>query len=662
MARSLKRVLKIAWPFLTAVALWAVLYLPRISSHVQGGDTPEIVTGAELGSVIHPPGYPLMVWALHFWNRWIPGPSPYWDSSLLVSLFSMVTLATLLWIFRKNPVLALTGTFALATSQIFWRYSVLPDVFALHWMFVSMALAVFLETSIVSEKRRLWILSVIFGLSFANHHTTLFLAPLWIYQIKRVRHSATILGSLGTGALITGLSYLSLMRMNRCGMFSWGCIETFSDLWKHFSREDYGTFKLAAGDAELQFWSCLKMFAKFFSEGLWILFFLFGLFVGILGRRKFLKGLRGRSPRIEWVGWTCAVYVVVFFSLTNVRLQGFGAEIFTRFTLMPMILGSVFLMGLLESVLASEGWVQKLKGWKRTRIFQYSVVGLLVVSFFSGYLQNAMTNDFSDRRIIEEYGKNFLNQVPPEPAKPMIVTAMSDSTMFALYYLIGVMKLHPEIYVVNSSNFHKAWARRLYQRNIPGIRMNLPAGDSQQDLEYSYLNFVDDNADRFNFLAEADITDPNYHYVFSSVGRFIQKGRGQSFIPEEKVHIEKTQEWSDFYIPDYSKYDSDLKIYSKYSHYYLAKGLYEFQQRHLKASVAAFEKGLEAVPYCQPCLANKCFALSAGSGAEHKECFALLEKLATRYANYYSGDPFKGVTTVTESQDTTHAEFTGRPQ
>lgn len=538
--------------------------------------------------------------------------------------------------------MALLITLTLATSKIFWKFAELPDVFSLHWLFLSAALYFFTTHSIKQESKRLWILSILFGLSFANHHTTLFLAPIWIFQIKTVRNSKHVLLSLLTGALISALFYLSIFLQNRCTLYSWGCIESFRDLWNHFTRVDYGTFKLAAGTPTFEYWNTLLVFSKGILRDAPVLI---AFVLGVIGLsfRNSGKTTNSINPRNRAILICLGIYITIFYSLSNVKSSEFGLEIIDRFTVMPYILG-LFLIGKYLEYLINDKIlsIQKLKIYFSKTLSRLLIMGVLILSLLVGLLKNGPYNDFSDHTILDDYLKNILAQPGLDPKKPTLVAASQDSVFFGLYYMLGVLKIRPNFYVVNVFNLHKAWSLRTYQRNIPGIKIGSSFEDGQ-DSTYSIADFVLDNSEKFNILADIDTSSNKYKVVMAGVGRYLTNGNGREFLNEESLTIPRNSQWNDIPISDYSEYSHELDIYSRYAHYYLAKGLSYFDSRKMKEAVESFEKGLEIVPYCRPCLANKCFVLSAVIGKEHKECFDLLANFSSKYYNYYTGDPFTGV-------------------
>jgi hypothetical protein len=630
--------LKKCWPFLIASALWSLFYLPRLPVAIQGGDTPELATAAALLIVPHPPGYPLYIWLLRLGNFLLQGPSPYWESAFTTSLFSLAGMILLLFLRPDRPIVSLVLTISLALSSVFWHFSLLPDVFALHWFFIILSCFVFLTNKIKSEEQRLWWLSLVLGASFANHHTTLFLFPLWLFQIKAVRNARTILLSLGCGALISACFYLSIFLFDRNHILSWGNIENISDLWRHFTRADYGTFSLAATNHYSEYWVYQGLFWKsFFQESA---FFWSALILGLvfqaLSKRKTKPPVK--DPRLAAILGCFFFYTIVFFCLSNIAPRGFGHEVFKRFLGTPFVLLVIYGIARFD-----DSYLNRMHFFSRNvqeRFRVYFGVFLIAASLISGWYRNGLQLDFSNRRIIEELSVNYVRQKVPNPNKPTFVTAMSDSTLFALYYVLGVLKVREDFFLFNPGALHVEWYQKLIKKHFPQVNFTNIDLNAEGRM-YSMKDFIRDNQKEFNFLVEQDVSVPNFGLQYGVIGRFVKEGLDTEFV--RSTDLIRTVDWSSNYVPDYTEYNTELGVYSKYAHYYLAQGLKLFEKRKLKEAVESFEKGLEEVPYCLPCLANKCYILSAASSSEHQGCFELLKKMQANYFNYYSGQPFQGV-------------------
>src|SRR6202011_1640184 len=98
------------------------------------GDTPEYVTAAITLGVPHPSGYPLAVMLGHFFSILLPGPLPF-RVNLLSVVSSAATVGVLYFtafFLTGERAAAAVGALVLASSALFWEWSLVAEVFPLN--------------------------------------------------------------------------------------------------------------------------------------------------------------------------------------------------------------------------------------------------------------------------------------------------------------------------------------------------------------------------------------------------------------------------------------------------------------------------------------------------------------------------------------------------
>ncbi|MCB0411598.1 MAG: hypothetical protein KDD22_03685, partial [Bdellovibrionales bacterium] len=176
----------------------------------------------------------------------------------------------------------------------------------------------------------------------SHHHTILFLAlPLFAFLL--VRHFKFVLSPFkflgGIFFFLLGLTpYVYLWwAPAKSHIASWGHIESWANFTKHFFRQEYGTFQLAAGEHESNFFVSLYKFAQamwFQNWGLMALPFLAALFVLAL-RSKKAEG----KPFAAALALSFFFYVIVFHALANLDIENrLYLDVQTRFWLLPYLL------------------------------------------------------------------------------------------------------------------------------------------------------------------------------------------------------------------------------------------------------------------------------------------------------------------------------------
>ena len=159
------------------LAFIAIIYFLTLPASVQSGDTGELVTNAYYLRVSHPPGYPLWHILYHVPVKYFNLGTPFWMASLVTTLLMLISYSLLLFNFKKFETIGIVAV--LATVTVIWRYSLLPDVFALHVLFLTLVFLVFMKPHLLNK----WWMLLAISLSIAHHHTIVFVFPLFLYAL-----------------------------------------------------------------------------------------------------------------------------------------------------------------------------------------------------------------------------------------------------------------------------------------------------------------------------------------------------------------------------------------------------------------------------------------------------------------------------------------------
>lgn len=208
---------------------------PGISSWiVEGWDSAVLqITGSTWG-VPHSPGYPLYTIAANLFSRlvgWVaPASAVTWRVSLWSTTTSLLTLLCVYFIVRRigrDWVGALVAAGLLGTSFIFWRASIMAEVYSLNGLIFALTfwLAVTLpaEEEAAARDRRLVALGLVLGAGLVHHRTAFILPPavaLWLLagarSWRRAGRDLALTAGVAVLPLLTYL-YLPLAARTRAG-------------------------------------------------------------------------------------------------------------------------------------------------------------------------------------------------------------------------------------------------------------------------------------------------------------------------------------------------------------------------------------------------------------------------------------------------------------
>ena len=419
--------------YISLISLF-VLYFLTAPYTVQTGDTGELVTNSYFLRVSHPPGYPLWTLIYHLPVKFLPLLSPFHSAAMVTVLVSCLWLGILL--FQKRSTENLLLVLVLATSLYHWRYSILPDVFALHLLFLTLVFLVFMKPELLEK----WWMILLVSLSVANHHTIVFFFPLYVFALTKRFTWRKLVLSLVCGFASASL-YLLLLTFHPDEYGSWDNLQNFTDVLHHFLRKSYGTFSLALSKMGETEWSYL---IPDFILNYWSLLAVLG-YVCFKKRKEVLN----QKKRLLTLGLCLFTYGVVFQLFGSISLYGLGLTVFERFLLQPIL--TVFFLFLVVI------WNENIK-------FPKWLTGILLINVGLNVIQNYQLNNYRENTVVEDYAINVLNSLPSRA----IYHAIGDTHSGVSYYLHDIVKLRPDVSLIFSTA-HLKWGYAKSVKRYPDI-------------------------------------------------------------------------------------------------------------------------------------------------------------------------------------------------
>lgn len=222
------------------------LTLPQ--TFVAVGDAAEFAVATLTNGIPHPSGYPLFI-LLGKLTLLIPIE----NKLLLVNATSAVYASLTAWLaahiiykITKSIGSSLFAGFTLSTSLLFWKYSVVSEVFTLNTFF---AMLLIYLTLTIKRSKGMYILMFVAGLSLSNHLTIVLLFPGIIYILWKRNILPRMQQILyGIPILLLGLTpYLYFLWAGRhYPLQNWENPDNLGALFNIFFRRSYGTINLAA--------------------------------------------------------------------------------------------------------------------------------------------------------------------------------------------------------------------------------------------------------------------------------------------------------------------------------------------------------------------------------------------------------------------------------
>jgi hypothetical protein len=450
------------------------LYIGTLAPSVAGGDSGELAAAALTGGVPHPPGYPLFAMLARLFAALPFGPAPVWRVNLL-SAVAMAgaagLLVALVQLWTRDAAAALVAALLFGTNQVVWYHGTSVEIFGLGAFFVALAFLLWLAIERTASRRLVYALAFASGLGMCNQHTFIFVGlPLLARSLWVTRHA---LGRRGIATvLVVGLlglapyAYLVLASASPAAV-SWGDETTWSGLFAHVLRRNYGTLALGpaapgtgytdAGTFLPNLWSLLGHALPRFA---WL-----GVPLAVAGF-YFAGRAQKRPAEIIVLAGTLAGYAVVFCELCNLATN---AELYLT-QVSRFFIQSDFALAVAAGLGAAELW-----GWLRGRWpllerrprLAFVLPGLVLVL---GLVCNGGGASRRNQRVFADFAHAALASVPANA----IVVTYGDHVSGAISYFHEVERVRPDVIHLDREMLSHPWYAARKRRLHPDLR--LPAG------------------------------------------------------------------------------------------------------------------------------------------------------------------------------------------
>lgn len=255
--------------------LVAIVYYFTTARSVMEMDCAHLIASQYFFGVAHPTGYPL--YSLLGW-LFLRIPLSYniaFQANLLSGLYSIIALA---FIFKTLKIISefffesqdnnklsnqnyrlfiniarLVSVAALAFSKNYWRNSLSAEVYTLQVAITSAiifyAIDYFFDNNVKKNDKKLFIISILVGLGFANHLMTALIVPalLYVYFIKSNVESIKkrlldLIYYVFTAFFIVSIFYLIMsLRANQDPVINWGAPKNLRRLIEHITAKQFAS-------------------------------------------------------------------------------------------------------------------------------------------------------------------------------------------------------------------------------------------------------------------------------------------------------------------------------------------------------------------------------------------------------------------------------------
>jgi len=479
----------ISSPSMAGLLLSAVVLLVYVRTMIPGVgfiDSGELAAVACTLGIAHPTGYPLFTLVGWVFSR-LPLPGgEILHLNLMAALFSAAgifvffrLMISLLRRFSRGGtetggtgllVSAACSALLLAFSETYWAQAVAVEVYSLHLLFVPLILLLFVRAlygvegeeggggvADRSNRRRWMVFSLVVGLSFTNHMTTILLAVglLYLYfpplgapgsfgfivpSIKLTRAHVLTLGAMVLPFLL-GLSlYLYLpVRAARMPTFNWGDPVTVDSFFSHIGGKQYTVWIFSSAETA---WRQLGYFLTTLGSE-------FG-YTGVLFALIGLPSLYRVDKRF------CIASVLLFLTCVGYAINYDIHDIDSYFLLAYVVVALWAGFGIARALL----WMHRHR-WKK----QLSL-GIVVALSLAPLVFHVSDLDQSANHLVDDYTHNMFRSLEPDA---LVLSYQWDYWVSASYYYQTVEALRPDVTVVDKELLRRSWYLKELEQRVPWL-------------------------------------------------------------------------------------------------------------------------------------------------------------------------------------------------
>ncbi len=464
-----------------------VVYLQTMAPSVPFIDGGELAASCSTLGICHPTGYPLFTMIGWLFAHLPIATRVIVRLNMMSALFTAMGAAAMVYLVaemfghwfsferaetpltkKKNVVLEVSdlsnpsdlsvaiGIFAglsAAFSETWWAQSNAIEVYPLHCFLVPIALTFFFRMLRLEKQsfgKNSFLFALTLGLSFANHLTTVLLAPACLYLFFAISglntYSVKKVFRFIPAFALGLLPYLYFpIRSSQFPLMDWGHPTNLSSFFKHFSGGQYKIWMFTA-EAPAKNWP--YFWHEFPTE-----FSLVGFVLILIGLYALLVNNNKKH-----------IHLLIF-----VLLLFFGC-LFYSINFDILEIDPYFLIAYLACILMISFAGAQLTQWLKERwkesVPQIALILAVLFAIFEG-VANYTHVDESGNYMVEDYAMNVLKNLPPHA---IVFSTAWDFWLSGAFYYQLVEHIRPDVLVIDAAMLRdRPWYYSYLQQRDPEV-------------------------------------------------------------------------------------------------------------------------------------------------------------------------------------------------
>lgn len=524
-----------------------IFYLIFQTSTIYGGDAGDLVATSFVGGVAHPPGFPLYSF-LGYLAHFVPYSTPAWRVALLSSITISIALTLIthfMYRITHSFWIGFLSAATLGSTYVIWLYSIVPEVFMMNVMFLSILLVLGYSFSKHPHTKLFLIIGIVTGLAVSHHPIIVFALPsiliLMFTQQKWILKQPLTIKISGLAALI--ISWLvpyswAYYAAYRLAPLSWSDPINIQNMIHLITRNQYGSFQSGIDYAQTIQSRLLQIpaiFEFYFQD-----FSILGLLLATIGAIYAVKKYRmiGISLIVGFV-LTGPFY---FFYASYFLQSSFQIATAERFLTQSYVFISLLIgCGFFALIEIFKNRLHEPSQRKLHTLVTYGVLGvfaLLPLGFFISHYPKLII--LKNDRTAENFGKDLLDST----AKNSILFLRGDHPVFTTQYMYYALGYRTDVIPIHTTNFMNGTHRRLLEKQFPDLSIK-PYDNEKRDV-YDFI--VHHYKDRPIFTSAPFPFIPK-DYMWIPEGLVYRLYSPDDLPSDEDTYTRNTELWESYHDP-----------------------------------------------------------------------------------------------------------------
>jgi hypothetical protein len=442
------------------VAAAGLLFGATAARDIVVGDTPEFITAAITLGVPHGPGYPLFTILGHVFSLLPVGPLPF-RVNLLAAVCGAITVGIVYFTalhLTRHRLPSAGAALVLASSPLFWRWSLVAEVFSLNNLLASVFVFLLVLWQERPERTNFLVAAaLVSGLALTNQQTFVLFGPAVIFLLWQQRTlllaRPRLIAACVVALLIGLLPYLYVpWAAARYPVVNWQGVASLADFFALVLRRHCGTGQLICM-GPYQGGSAIERILAFGAS--------FGLLAGLLVILGMIQAYQQR--RYFWFVLLALLFAgPAFVAYANINLS-LGPTLFVLerfFLLSHVIVAPLIAFGLLFIATRLAGFLPTI----RAHTILFVTAGALLIAL-TGVRTNYDELDQSKNHVARRIAEDILSTTKPGT----LLLVAGDEVVLPLLYLQAAEGQRPEVTLVLVPMLPGDWYVRQLRQRYPDL-------------------------------------------------------------------------------------------------------------------------------------------------------------------------------------------------